>query len=218
MLGQAEMLLRHDYTVLLPDARAHGESGGNIATYGVLEADDVRHWVEWLQQNDRPRCIDAIGESMGAADLLRSLSVESAYCAVVAESVFSTFRDVAYDRVGQAFHSGPWLGRTLLRPAVTFGFAYAEWKYGVDLARASPLESVAKSPTPVLLIHGQADNNVPPVHSERIKAHAIRVALWEPEGAGHCGASGTAPAAYENHILEWFAAHDLQPIALRDRR
>lgn len=46
MLGNADLLLRHGYAVLLPDARAHGESGGPIATYGVVEASDVRRWYE----------------------------------------------------------------------------------------------------------------------------------------------------------------------------
>ena len=31
----APMLLRHHYAVLAPDSRDHGESGGNLATYGL---------------------------------------------------------------------------------------------------------------------------------------------------------------------------------------
>jgi hypothetical protein len=49
MLGNAELLLSHGYAVLLPDARAHGSSGGELATYGVKEADDIRRWFDWLQ-------------------------------------------------------------------------------------------------------------------------------------------------------------------------
>jgi hypothetical protein len=37
MLGQAELLLRHGYSVVMMDSRAHGESGGAMATYGWLE-------------------------------------------------------------------------------------------------------------------------------------------------------------------------------------
>ena len=37
MVGYAELLLAHGFTVLLPDARAHGASGGSLATYGLLE-------------------------------------------------------------------------------------------------------------------------------------------------------------------------------------
>ncbi len=83
MLGAAEMLLRQGYSVLLPDARAHGEADGTIATYGVLEADDVRLWVDSLRQTARPRCIVGIGDSMGAGELLNSLRVENEFCAVV---------------------------------------------------------------------------------------------------------------------------------------
>ena len=32
MIGYAALFLRHGYAVLLPDSRAHGESGGAIAT------------------------------------------------------------------------------------------------------------------------------------------------------------------------------------------
>ena len=111
MTGYAELLLKQGYSVLLPDARAHGASGGELATYGLLERDDFRRWFEWLELNQSPPCIFALGESMGAAQLLQSLEVEPGFCAIVAESSFSTFREIAYDRVGQFFQTGPWLGR-----------------------------------------------------------------------------------------------------------
>ena len=70
MLGNADLLLRYGYSVLLPDARVHGISGGVLATYGIEEADDVKLWFRWLQKAESPRCIDGLGESMGAAQLL----------------------------------------------------------------------------------------------------------------------------------------------------
>ncbi|UWZ86690.1 alpha/beta hydrolase [Occallatibacter riparius] len=208
LLGPAGLLLRHGYAVLLPDARAHGESGGAIATYGVLEADDIHRWVAWMRNAEQPRCVDGIGDSMGAAELLRSLEVEHGYCAVVAESSFSSFREVAYDRMGQWFGTGPWIGRTILHPAVDLGFLYAGVKYGMNLDRASPLHAVAASATPVLLIHGLADTNIPPRHSEQIKRAQPGVALWEPPHADHCGASSADPAGYEAHVIGWLVAHD----------
>src|SRR5206468_134282 len=44
MTGYAQLLLRHGLVVLLPDARAHGESGGDLATYGLLERNDIHQW------------------------------------------------------------------------------------------------------------------------------------------------------------------------------
>ncbi len=209
MLGPAQMLLRHGFAVLLPDARAHGMSGGQVVTYGVLEAEDVRRWFEWLKQSESPHCIDGIGDSMGGAELLRSLDAEHGFCAVVAESAFSSFREAAYDRLGHQFSTGPWLGRTLLRPALIVGMAYARLRYEVDFRRADPAGSVAASHVPVLLIHGLADMNLPPRHSEMIKAANPTAVLWEPVGAGHCGASNAAPAEYERRVVSWFAGHSL---------
>src|SRR5579872_6937971 len=50
MIGYAQLLLSHGYAVLMPDARAHGESEGDLATYGIIEHDDIRRWFEWLDQ------------------------------------------------------------------------------------------------------------------------------------------------------------------------
>ena len=41
MTGYAQLLLAHGFTVLLPDARAHGASEGELATYGLLERNDI---------------------------------------------------------------------------------------------------------------------------------------------------------------------------------
>jgi uncharacterized protein len=200
--------------VLLADARAHGESGGAIATYGVLESGDTLRWFEWLQQMLGPRCIDGLGDSMGAAILLQSLAVEPHFCAVIAESSFASFREASYDRIGQWFGTGPWLGRTVLRSAVDAGFLYAEFRYGIDFWRASPQEAVARTVVPVLLIHGLADDNLPPRHSELIKAGNPTVVLWEPPNAEHCGAASAEPEEYRRRVLAWFdghSAHAAQP-------
>jgi hypothetical protein len=212
MLDAADMLLGHGYAVLLPDARANGMSGGPIDTYGVLEADDIRRWYDWLQRTDTPRCIDGLGDSMGAAELLESLTTVSGFCAVVAESPFANFHEASYDRLGQQFNEGAGLGRTLLRPASTMGLLYVRWKYGVDLAQASPETAVAASSVPVLLIHGKRDTNLPPRHSEAIFARSrgrgAAVQLWEPAEAGHCGAAQAEPEEYERRVIAWFANHD----------
>lgn len=207
MLGNADLLLRHGFAVLLPDARAHGQSGGSIATYGVLEAGDLRRWFAWIENAEHPRCIDGLGDSMGAAQLMNSLPAVPGFCAVVAESGFSSFREAAYDRMGQEFAAGPWLGRTLLRPAVETGFAYARWKYGVDLAQAAPVHAVAATPVPVLLIHGLADTNLPPRHAALLQAAHPTAELWEPPGAGHCGASSALPSEYGRRVTAWFSSH-----------
>jgi pimeloyl-ACP methyl ester carboxylesterase len=207
MIGYAEFLLAHGYTVLMPDARAHGQSEGTIATYGLLERQDIRDWVRWLATNVHPKCVFGLGESMGAAQLLQSLENPGEFCAVAAESPFSDFREIGYDRVGQFFSTGPWLGRTLLRPVIEVAFVYSRWKYGFDLRQVSPAAAAAATGVPVFLIHGQVDSNIPVRHSRRIKSLAPAVVLWEVPNADHCGAISTAPEEFKAKLIDWFQSH-----------
>jgi dipeptidyl aminopeptidase/acylaminoacyl peptidase len=220
MIGYADFLLSHGFTVLMPDARAHGASGGELATYGLLESQDVGRWFDWLQRSEHARCIYGFAESMGAAQLLQSLQTEPHFCAVAAESPFSSFREIAYDRVGQFFHSGPWVGRTVLRPMVEIAFGYARWKYKMNFDQVSPESVVANSKVPVFLIHGQIDSNIPVRHSRLIAAANPNLTLWEVPNADHCGAITTAHEEFERRLLRWFEDHPgiRRSLALRSRR
>ena len=204
MTGYAQLLLARGFTVLLPDARAHGTSGGPLATYGLLERNDIHQWIDFLDAQDHPRCIFALGESMGAAQLLQSLDTHPHLCALVAESPFANFREIAYDRMGQPFNLGPWVGRTLLRPLVEVAFLRARLKYHLRMEDISPEDCAAVTKIPVLLIHGQIDSNIPVRHSERIHAHAPNTDLWEVPRADHCGALSTVPQEFEHRLLAQF--------------
>jgi dipeptidyl aminopeptidase/acylaminoacyl peptidase len=209
MMGFAELFLSKGFAVLVPDSRAEGESGGDFPTYGLKESDDVHRWFEWLVMQQQPKCVFGMGESMGAAILLQSVEKENRFCAVIAESSFASFRQIAYVRVGQFFHTGAWLGRVALRPAVELAFLYGRATRGINLADASPERSVVGSGVPILLIHGLADANIPFRQSERIRAHdPVDIALWEVPLAGHCGAVNAAGQEFNTRVLGWFSSHD----------
>jgi len=208
--GYGELLLRNGYSVLLPDARAHGVSGGELATYGLKESDDIHRWVTWIAENQHPRCVFGFGESMGAAHILQALAKETRFCGVIAESTFESFRKVSYARFGRPFHTGPWLGRTFFWPTDEIGFLYVRLRYGLDMDLASPKEAVAASKVPVFLIHGIRDRNIPPYNSEDIQvANPTKAVLWLVPQAAHCGARGVAPEEFDRRILLWLTEHSL---------
>lgn len=207
MYGYGKWLVENHYSALIPDARGHGDSGG-LASYGIREAEDIHRWVDWIAANEPARCVYGLGESMGAAQLLQSLPHEPRFCAVVAESPFASFREVAYARFGRPFHQGPWLGRTFFRPTVDVGFVYVRLKYGLNMEEASPEQAVARTKTPVLLIHGLDDTNIPPYHSDLIKAkNPSSIVVWKVPGAVHTGAHKAAPQEFEQRVLRWFSDH-----------
>lgn len=218
MIGYAEFLLEHHFTILMPDARAHGASGGAIATYGLLERNDIRDWFDWLDRTMHPSCIDGLGESMGAAQILQAVTVEPGFCAIAAESSFAALREVGYDRVGQFFHTGPWLGRTLFHPAILVAFWWGKEKYHLDLQQVSPADSVATTAIPVLLIHGTADDNIPYRNATLIVARAPRVKLWAVPGVGHCGAINVA-TDFRARLVLWFSEKCLRGVdSAKNRR
>jgi hypothetical protein len=206
--GYAPIFLDRGYAVLLPDARAHGESGGEIATYGLKESDDLHRWVSWLYLHDAPECVYGFGESYGAALMLQSLANETRYCAVAVEDAFSTAREMSFERISGPLHLGNWFGKTLGRPMIAIAQFYANHRYGIDLLEPSPLKAVIHSSVPVLLIHGTEDHTISPNHSVILaKAAPNHVQLWLVPHAWHTGAWSVAHEEFESRVLGWFGSH-----------
>jgi uncharacterized protein len=207
-LGVADFLLRAGYGVLMMDSRAHGESEGDLATYGWKERDDVRAIVAALDDKVHPQCIFAFGVSMGGGIALEAAAVEPHIFAVAAEAPFSSFREASYDYAG--FHRSPWLGRILFRTVVEAGFLATKEIAGFYPSDVSPEKSVAQRPFPILLISDGEDVVLPLRHQQAIFAAAKgSKELWIVPGAVHASAMGVAPEEYERRVLSFFAqAHD----------
>ena len=206
MTGYANFLLRAGYNVLMMDARAHGASGGTMATYGWKERWDTKSIVTALYASETPHRLFALGESMGAAIALQSAAVEPRISAVVAEASFSNLREVTYDYAGLQF--SPWLGKTLFRPATIVALRAAEKEGGFRADDVSPEQAVASRSFPVLLICGTLDRRIPCRHARRIFNSAIGPKqLWIVPGAQHAAALGTEPAEFKRRVLAFFAKY-----------
>jgi dipeptidyl aminopeptidase/acylaminoacyl peptidase len=206
MTAYMSMFLQRGYSLLMPDSRGHGASGG-VATYGLYEAGDVHAWVNWLEANKKPSCVFALGESMGAGILLESLAAEHRFCAVVAESGFADFREAAYDRVSGEFATGPWLAKTVLRPVIEGAFLEGRFVHGLRLESVRPEEAVAASATPILLIHGAADTHLRLRQSELLHQANPKSELWVVPGVEHTLVFRSYPREFGDRVLGFFAAH-----------
>jgi len=203
MTGQARLLLRHGFGVVTMDSRAHGESGGNMATYGWLERRDTVAIAAALDATEKPKNIFALGSSMGAAIALQSAAIDPRIRGVVAESSFSDLREVTFDYAG--LHWSPWLGKTLFRPGTWTLISAAEKAGGFSVDDVSPQRAVSVRAFPTLLICDESDNVIPCRHTLRIyRAATGPKELWEVPRSGHASAIGTDPEGYEERVIGFF--------------
>ena len=200
----ALFLLRAGYGVTLMDARAHGESGGPIATYGWLERNDTRVILDALVSSEHPVHIFASGESMGAGIALQSAGADPRIEAVVAEASFSSLREASYDYAG--LQQYPLLGKTLFAPGAWVMLARGQSLAGFHAAEVSPERAVASRVFPILLICDAADTTLPCRHSKKIFAAAIGPkSLWVVPRAFHTAALGYQPEEFKLRVLHFFA-------------
>ena len=196
------MFLNAGYSVLAPDSRAHGASGGEFVTYGLMEKYDVIAWTQWMRKAGCHK-LYALGESLGASILIQSAGVQPAFSAIVAESPYADLREVAEYRVRQMGH----LPEIFARLVVGASMLYADWVDGLDLGQVCPLQSIAHASTPILLIHGLRDAQTPPENSERLARACPCASLWLVPNADHTAASSAEPAEFRRRVLAWFAEH-----------
>ncbi|HET9400926.1 MAG TPA: alpha/beta fold hydrolase [Candidatus Acidoferrales bacterium] len=204
MIGAADFLLQAGYAVTMMDSRAQGESGGEQATFGWRERDDVHAIIDALEPHHRVRHLYALGISMGAGIALQAAAFDPRIEAVVAEAPFASLREASYDYV--SFRHGTWLGETILFPAALAGVSAMERAGGFDVDANSPEASVRRRPFPILLIEDGDDDNLPARHVRLIFANATGPKqIWVIPGAAHASGLGADREGYRQHVLQFFA-------------
>lgn len=218
MLPYAEFLLAAGYSVVMMDARAHGNSGGSMSMYGEREIFDIQVIVKSIESTERVIHLFALGESMGAAVSLQSAALVRQIDGVVAEGPFRNLREVTFDYAG--LQQSAFLGKTLFRPAALVAVWIAQKQGGFSFEDISPEKAVAVRPFPILLICGASDRKIPCRHSEAIFNSAIGPkGLWNVPATGHEQAIKTSPAEFQRHVLNFFrTAPRSTPDAVPKRR
>ena len=200
----ARGLWERGYALLLPDARAHGESGGRWIGMGWPDRLDLLDWTSELNRRYGAPEIVLMGVSMGGATMLNAAgeALPANVRCIISDCGFCSLRDEFIWQLRRYHHL----------PALPFLLS-ADPLCRL-LARYSPLwdgdgcAQLAKCRLPVLLIHGAADRFVPPEMMERacaaaagpVEAHLI-------PGAAHAESVSTAPERYWAHIDAFLAKY-----------
>jgi alpha-beta hydrolase superfamily lysophospholipase len=153
-VGIIQRFVSRGLDVVAYDSRAHGGSGGDACTYGFFEKEDLKLVIDTLEAGP----IVLLGTSLGAAVALQHAGRDARVSAVVAAETFSDLRTAAEERAPFLFANS----------AVDQSFALAEQQATFRIHDVSPVRAAALISIPVLLVHGDADRETPPAHSQRV--------------------------------------------------
>jgi alpha-beta hydrolase superfamily lysophospholipase len=178
MLPRARFFREHGYTALLYDARACGESSGDVVTFGYRERHDVIAAVQFLKDRGC-RDIACLGVSQGGATILFAAEELRGVECVICESVYDEMIH-AVDRRMRRYTGVPGcVGACLMVP-------FAEQRLELSIDEVKPAEYIGKLPCPVFIISGERDDRTWPEDTHRLyeAAHEPKE-LWMIPEAKH---------------------------------
>ncbi|MGI8761768.1 MAG: alpha/beta hydrolase [Jatrophihabitantaceae bacterium] len=180
-------LSRRGAGVLAPDLRGHGRSGG-LSTAGDAEIHDVAAAVAWLRGRGYHR-VAVLGWSMGASVVLRYAGLGGDADAVVSVSSPGEW----FERGTRAMRLVHWMfetrsGRITSRVVRHTRLSSAGWP---DVPAAPAEVAGLIAPTPLLIVHGDADHYLPLRHVELLAAAAPTATVWVEPGMGHAETATT---------------------------
>lgn len=193
------LFLHPRFNLLVFDFRYFGESEGAYTTAGLLETRDVQAAVEYVKSRSdvNPGRIGALGFSMSASAFM--LTRHPDVKAIVADSPYAVLEGL----IGRQYFFLPGLTKW---PFVALTKLYAHLLLGVRVSDAAPVDVVRHLNTPLLIIHGDEDSQIPIEHSQAIyaKADHDQTQFWIVPGADHGFAHGLEGPRYELRVRQFF--------------
>jgi uncharacterized protein len=189
-LAVAEMLARHGYGALFYDSRAHGDSDGDLATWGVAEQRDVEAAVAFASA--RADKVVTLGFSVGTTAVFFEATHDPRVRAVILEAIWPDIDDEMTSKAGGR-------GAFSRYPAVL------AMKRSIDFSRVRPVDHAAElGARPKLFIAGSNDDDTPPAVMQRVvDASPDPKRFWIVPGAKHGEYAATAPVEYERVVIDF---------------
>jgi fermentation-respiration switch protein FrsA (DUF1100 family) len=196
------------YNILLPCARACGESHGKYTGFGWLDRLDYPLWIDWVKKRTAragPVNIILYGISMGSATVLMTAgeNLPPEVKAVISDCGYTSVYDELKHQMKLNYHIQ---NERLLRRVS----GIAKKKAGYSFEEASAMEQVKKIRIPVFFIHGDADTFVPSWMGRALyEACTAPKEFYSAPGAGHGEACGNDPEEYWRLINRFLGKYGL---------
>ncbi len=213
--GIGPYLHKNQCNLLLIEQRCHGESGGNLISYGIRERFDILTWLDWLEDNHPGLPVYLCGVSMGAATVLMAsgLPIAGRVAGIIADCGYSDPKEIVKLTLKKSIRgfSGPTLAAVNLNCKLKDKFTFGDY---------SPIEALtSNTEIPCLFIHGDADKLVPwRMSMENYYACQAPKDILIVSGAAHAMSFVVNPEAYKKKLMEFFATYDPPPAPLEKKR
>ncbi|GIV98262.1 MAG: hypothetical protein KatS3mg057_2919 [Herpetosiphonaceae bacterium] len=200
VLRLIETLSDAGLTVLVFDGRGSGVSEGQRYMLGYGERYDLLGALEFARARGyQPATTGVLGLGTGGATALLTAAETTDIAALAVDSSYASLPD--YIRAT--------LRRRRLPSALLWGIHQAtRLRYGPNLHHIVPEAAVARmTPRPLLVIHGEADQDVPAEHARRLVEAAGpggATELWIVPGAGHLQAFAQQQEDYLRRVVTFF--------------
>ncbi|MDE6055461.1 MAG: alpha/beta hydrolase, partial [Lachnospiraceae bacterium] len=152
-IGLSDYYLKNGYAMLLPDARAHGESEGEYIGFGCLDRKDALVWINWVIQElgDEVEII-LHGTSMGGATVLMTsgLDLPEQVKGIVSDCAFTSPKEVFTHVLHNMYHLPAF-------PVIQGADAVNKRLAGYGMDECNAKREVAHAKVPILFIHGTKD-------------------------------------------------------------
>jgi len=156
--------LFNEYTVVLFDLRAHGDSEGSSVSFGYHEYKDVYAVLDFLKKDARfsNKKFYGLGISMGAASIAHAASRYGMFDGLILDSCFSK---IDFDVVT----------KFVKIPELFFSFGKFLFKiiFGVDIDGIKPGSYLSCINCPVMIIHSSFDEKVDVSHASELYSKVI---------------------------------------------
>lgn len=187
------------HNAIVVDQRSHGQSSGNVITFGIKERKDCLRWIEYaIERLGKDVPIILSGLSMGAATVLMAcdLNLPPNVKGIIADCPYSSPKEIIM-KVSRDMHFPP----RLMLPFIWLGgFLFGQF----NLFESSAIEAVKTSEIPILILHGDADELVPfEMSRSMLSCGAKDITLESFAGAGHGLSYIIIPDKYERVVLEF---------------
>ena len=189
----SSLFLHKEYNLFLFDFRAMGESEGRYTTVGYHEKKDLLTAIDYLKSRGIEE-IGALGFSLGGAVILMTNSPDIK--AIVSDSSYATL-DLMIHSLFRHYHF-------LRYPFVFTVKLLSRMVLKFDTSSVSPVDTIKKVETPILLIHGESDSQIPVKNAYLLHEAAPKSEFWIVPGADHGEAQALGPIEYERRVLEFF--------------